>query len=280
MVAFHQEPDADVTVAARPVPRPRPRSSAMLAVDATGRVVDFVEKPTHAAAHAGRPRAARSCRWGTTSSPAARSSTRCWPTPGSYTDHDFGTSDHPGAGAHRPRLRLRLPDQRGARASSRTRSRATGATSGTLEAYWRAHMDLLGETPALRPRQPALADPRRASYAARRPDSSAATSRTPRSGKASLVKRATIRNSILGRSRVGQRGRGDRGLDRHGPHHGRQGGPPPARHRRSLQHHPGRTARWASTPPPTGDRYCVDPSGLVVVPRGGRREFLWNTEPP
>ena len=28
------------------------------------------------------------------------------------------------------------------------------------------------------------------------------------------------------------------------------------------------------------ERYRVDASGLVVVPRGGRREFLWNTESP
>jgi glucose-1-phosphate adenylyltransferase len=28
------------------------------------------------------------------------------------------------------------------------------------------------------------------------------------------------------------------------------------------------------------ERYRVDASGLVVVPRGGRREFLWTTESP
>jgi hypothetical protein len=28
------------------------------------------------------------------------------------------------------------------------------------------------------------------------------------------------------------------------------------------------------------ERYRVDSSGLVVVPRGGRREFFWNTEAP
>ena len=27
-------------------------------------------------------------------------------------------------------------------------------------------------------------------------------------------------------------------------------------------------------------RYHVDPTGLVVIPRGGRREFLWSTEEP
>jgi glucose-1-phosphate adenylyltransferase len=27
-------------------------------------------------------------------------------------------------------------------------------------------------------------------------------------------------------------------------------------------------------------RYHVDPAGIVVIPRGGRREFLWSTEEP
>ena len=39
---------------------------------------------------------------------------------------------------------------------------------------------------------------------------------------------------------MGQRGRGDRGLDRHGPHDRRQGRPSAPRHHRPVQHHPGR----------------------------------------
>src|ERR687891_1922024 len=45
MLAFHQESGADVTVAARPVPRADASAFGVLAVDAHGKVVSFVEKP-------------------------------------------------------------------------------------------------------------------------------------------------------------------------------------------------------------------------------------------
>jgi glucose-1-phosphate adenylyltransferase len=98
-------------------------------------------------------------------------------------------------------------------------------------------------------------------------------------GEGSLVKRATVRNSILGRSvwvnegaviedsivmdftTVGKGAHLRRAVvDRYNiiPA-GQQLGLDPAADR---------------------ERHRVDPSGLVVVPRGGRREFLWNTEEP
>ena len=46
MVAFHREREADVTVAARPVPLAEASEFGVLEVDTTGRVINFVEKPT------------------------------------------------------------------------------------------------------------------------------------------------------------------------------------------------------------------------------------------
>jgi glucose-1-phosphate adenylyltransferase len=45
MAAFHWEQDADITVAAHPVPRDEASRFGLLKRDVTGRIVDFVEKP-------------------------------------------------------------------------------------------------------------------------------------------------------------------------------------------------------------------------------------------
>ena len=183
MVAFHREHDADVTVAARPVPvseasrlresdRRRDRPGRRLRREAGG-----------PAGHAGRPHARRSCRWGTTCSRARALVERSGrPTPASSTDHDFGKSIIP---ALVPTARVFAYDFQGNAVPGIKPYEEPGywRDVGTLEAYWRAHMDLLGETPAVRPRQPALADPRGAATTGRRPGSSAASSRTPRSAR-------------------------------------------------------------------------------------------------
>ncbi|PYM90261.1 MAG: glycoside hydrolase [Candidatus Rokuibacteriota bacterium] len=77
---------------------------------------------------------------------------------------------------------------------------------------------------------------------------------------------------------MGQRGRGDRGLDRHGPHHRRQGRAPPARHRGPLQHHPGRRRdriRRGGRPPAVSRRRVRARGGAARrasrVPPGPRR---------
>ena len=158
---------------------------------------------------------------------------------------------HSRAGADRARVRLRLPEERGpgrealrgARLLARRRHdrRATGTPTWTSWASRRASTSTTGYWPIRTGQHPGPA----ARFIGGDVDNA-------QIGEASLIKRATIRNSILGRSRVGQRGRDDRGLDRHGPHHRRQGRPPAPRHRRSLQHHPGRHRDRRTTPPPTG----------------------------
>ena len=58
MVDFHKERDADVTIAALPVPLERASSFGVIAADAEGRVCGFEEKPAHPRPMPGNPRQA------------------------------------------------------------------------------------------------------------------------------------------------------------------------------------------------------------------------------
>jgi glucose-1-phosphate adenylyltransferase len=55
MLAFHEEREAGLTVATIPVPRAQARAFGCVHVDSTGRVVDFVEKPSDPPGMPGRP---------------------------------------------------------------------------------------------------------------------------------------------------------------------------------------------------------------------------------
>lgn len=55
MLAFHRQRKADLTVATIPVPRSQARAFGCVRVDATGRVVDFVEKPENPPGMPGDP---------------------------------------------------------------------------------------------------------------------------------------------------------------------------------------------------------------------------------
>ena len=277
MLTFHEESGADVTVAARPVPR-RGRHPVRRAGD--------------------RPQRAG---W----SPSTRSRRRPKGMPGdperalvSMGNYLFSRPgaggraagrrppqhrprlrplDHPRDGADRTRLRLRLPGQRGpgreavrgARLLARRRHGAgvLGRPHGSARASRRASISTTAggrSAPGQHPGPPAR-------FIGGDVDNA-------HIGEASLVKRATIRNSILGPLGVGQRGRGDRGLDRHGPHHGRQGRPPASAPSSIASTSSRPTVRSAWTRPSTGDGTTSIPSGIVVVPRGGRREFLLGLE--
>jgi glucose-1-phosphate adenylyltransferase len=276
MVAFHRENDADVTVAARPVPVSEASSFGNLAVDVRGRVADFVEKPTTPRAMPGNPRQALVSMGNYLFSrrvlvEALLTDAR------QNTDHDFGKSIIP---ALVPRARVFAYDFQGNVVPGIKPYEEPGywRDVGELDAYWRAHMDLLGETPAFD------LDNRRWPIHAGRYDGPAARIiggdfENAQIGEGSLVKRATIRNSILGRgvwvnegaviedsivmdfTSVGKGSHLRRAIvDRYNII--------PAGLQLGLD------------PNADRERYRVDASGLVVVPRGGRREFLWNTEEP
>jgi glucose-1-phosphate adenylyltransferase len=276
MVAFHRDHDADVTVAARPVPVAEASSFGVIGVDATGRVVDFVEKPRTPRPMPGDPgRALVSL--GNYLFSRARLVEALLADARQSTDHDFGKSIIP---ALVPVARVFAYDFQTNVVPGIKPYEEPGywRDVGSLDVYWRAHMDLLGETPAFD------LDNRRWPIHAARYDGPAARIiggelENAQVGEGSLVGRATIRNSILGRgvwvnegaliedsivmdfTSVGKGAHLRRAIvDRYNII--------PAGHQLGLD------------PVVDRARYRVDPSGLVVVPRGGRREFFWSTEEP
>src|SRR2546422_2746447 len=147
---------------------------------------------------------------------------------------------------------------------------------GTIEAYWEAHMDLLGESPRfdLDNRAWPIRSEHHPGPAARFIGGDVDNAQI---GEASLVKRATIRNSILGRSVWVNEGAAIEDsivMDHTTVGKG-------ARLRRAI------IDRFNIIPADTEigidsaqdrRRFFVDRTGLVVVPRGGRREFLRGLE--
>jgi glucose-1-phosphate adenylyltransferase len=147
---------------------------------------------------------------------------------------------------------------------------------GTIQSYWEAHMDLLGEAPRfdldnhLWPIRTGTHPGPAARFIGGDVDNA-------QIGEGSLVKRATIRNSILGRSVWVNEGAViedsiimDHSTVGKGAHL-----------RRVI------VDRFNIIPADAEigvdsaadrRRHHVDPSGLVVVPRGGRREFLSGVE--
>ncbi|HEX3176797.1 MAG TPA: glucose-1-phosphate adenylyltransferase [Methylomirabilota bacterium] len=274
MLAFHEDSGAAVTVAARPIPRADASAFGVLAVDARGKVVNFVEKPAQPPAMPSDPDRAlvsmgnylfdRQTLVDALLADARRS-----------TDHDFGRSIIPELV---PTGRVYAYDFQtnevpGVKPYEET---AYWRDVGTIQAYWEAHMDLLGESPRfdLDNRYWPIRTGQHAGPPARFIGGDVDNAHV---GEASLVKRATIRNSILGRSVWVNEGaviEDSIVMDHTTVGKG-------ARLRRAI------IDRFNIIPAdseigvdPAVDRrrHFVDPSGLVVVPRGGRREFLSGLE--
>ena len=270
MVASHLETGAEVTVAARSVPRSEASAFGVLRVDGSSRVTHWEEKPRDPA-------------------PMPSDATRALVSMGNYlfsrrplvdalladarrsTDHDFGRSIIPELvpGGRVFGYDFQANDVPGVKPYE---EHGYWRDVGTLQAYWEAHMDLLGEAPRfdldnLHWPIKAMAHP---GPAARFIGGDVDNAQI---GESSLVKRATIRNSILGRSVWVNDGaviEDSIVMDHTTIGKG-------ARLRRAI------IDRFNIIPAdadigldPDADRrrYFVDPSGLVVVPRGGRREFL------
>jgi glucose-1-phosphate adenylyltransferase len=274
MLAFHQESDADVTIAARPVPLEEASQFGVLAVDRAGRVVQFAEKPARPA-------------------PLPDDPARALVSMGNYifsrqplvdalladarrsTDHDFGRSIIPELV---PAGRVVAYDfqQNEVPGVKPYEEHAYWRDVGTIQSYWDAHMDLLGESPRfdLDNRYWPIRSGHHPGPAARFIGSDVDNAQI---GEASLVKRATIRNSILGRSVWVNEGaviEDSIVMDHTTVGKG-------ARMRRAI------VDRFNIIPADTEigvdaaadrARYHVDASGLVVVPRGGRRDFLRGVE--
>jgi glucose-1-phosphate adenylyltransferase len=274
MLAFHQETEADVTVAARSVPVTEASAFGVLAVDRTSRVVRFEEKPvdprplpddpTQAFVSMGNYLFARQPLVDALLADARRS-----------TDHDFGRSIIP---EMVPTGRVFAYDFQLNQVPGVKPYEEHGywRDVGTVHSYWEAHMDLLGESPRFDldnsywPIRTGVHPGPAARFIGGEIDNA-------QIGESSLVKRATIRNSILGRSVWVNEGaviEDSIVMDHTTVGKG-------ARLRRAI------VDRFNIIPAdseigldPVSDRrrHFVDPSGLVVVPRGGRREFLLGLE--
>jgi glucose-1-phosphate adenylyltransferase len=274
MLTFHEESGADVTVAARPVPVADATQFGVLQIDRSGRVVSFDEKPARPKGMPGDSERAlvsmgnylfsRQALVDALLADARRS-----------TDHDFGRSIIPELV---PSGRVYAYDFQTNEVPGVKPYEEQGywRDVGTVQSYWDAHMDLLGESPRFdlddrwwpirtggHPGPPAR-------FIGGEVDNA-------QIGESSLVKRATIRNSILGRSVWVNEGaviEDSIVMDHTTIGKG-------ARLKRVI------VDRFNIIPAdseigvdPAIDRrrHYVDPSGIVVVPRGGRREFLLGLE--
>jgi glucose-1-phosphate adenylyltransferase len=274
MVAFHRDAGADVTVAARSVPLGDASQFGVLAVDGASRVTEFTEKPEVPSPMPGDPQRAlvsmgnylfsRQPLIDALLADARRS-----------TDHDFGRSIIP---EMVPTGRVFGYDFQENEVPGVKPYEEPGywRDVGTIPAYWDAHMDLLGESPRfdLDNRYWPIRTGQHPGPAARFIGSDVDNAQV---GEACLVKRATIRNSILGRSVWVNEGaviEDSIVMDHTTVGKG-------ARLRRVI------VDRFNIIPADTEigldaaadrRRFHVDASGLVVVPRGGRRDFLRNLD--
>jgi glucose-1-phosphate adenylyltransferase len=274
MLDFHIDRGADVTVAARQVSIGGASEFGVIGVDKTGRVVRFDEKPkqpTPLPDHPGRALVSmgnylfkRQPLIEALLADARRS-----------TDHDFGRSIIP-----------EMVDSGRVYAYDFHSNDVPGVKPyeeqgywrdvGTIEAYWESHMDLLGESPrfdldnSLWPIRTGQHPGPPARFIGSDIDNGQV-------GEGSLIKRAIVRNSILGRSVWVNEGaviEDSIVMDHTTVGKG-------ARLRRAI------VDRYNIIPADTEigyhaeedrRRYPVDRAGIVVVPRGGRREFLRGLE--
>ncbi len=146
MIQYHLDSDADATVAALPVPIEEANGFGILEADTSGRMIGFEEKPSIPKPMPGRPGFVLSSmgnylfKTETLVPLLMRDAAR----PGT---HDFGRNIVPELLAdHRVQVydlqNNEIPDLQS------YEERAYWRDVGTLDAYWRANMDLLGSTPA------------------------------------------------------------------------------------------------------------------------------------
>ncbi|HMS83289.1 MAG TPA: glucose-1-phosphate adenylyltransferase [Nitrospira sp.] len=147
MVQFHREHQADVTVAARPVPVHAARGFGIIETDKHDRIVGFEEKPKH-------PK------------PMVRDAECAFSSMGNYLfkteillkvladdarkggSHDFGRDVIPAIMKKSRVLAYNFMDNI-VPGLKPYEERGYWRDVGTLEAYWQAHMDILGECPIL-----------------------------------------------------------------------------------------------------------------------------------
>lgn len=264
MVRFHRERGAEVTVAARPVPVHAAKGFGIIEADREGRIRGFEEKPKN-------PK------------PMPQDSEQAFSSMGNYIfnadvllkvlqadaartgSHDFGRDIIPSLIGRTSLVAYNFMDNE-VPGLKPYEERGYWRDVGTLDAYWQAHMDILGECPIFDLRNsdwPILTDTfdgPTASFARARIEDSMV-------GQGSQVIDAEIRRSVIGRNvRIEPGARIDECIVLDGTVIGAK-----SRLRRVI------VDRFNVIPAATeiGDdaredrqRYQVTKSGLVVLPRG------------
>jgi glucose-1-phosphate adenylyltransferase len=197
MIQFHQVKKAEVTVAALPMPLHVASGFGIIETDRAGRVTGFEEKPK-------KPK------------PMPRDSEHAYSSMGNYlfdTDllmnvleedaarpgsHDFGRDIIPHLIKGHRVMAYNFCDNIVPEAKS-YEEQGYWRDVGTLEAYWQAHMDMLGTTPLFDLRNeawPILSD----TFDGPTASFARATIEDSLVGQGSLVSDATIRRSVIGRN--------------------------------------------------------------------------------
>jgi glucose-1-phosphate adenylyltransferase len=266
MIAAHLARRADVSVAALPVPIEAASGFGIVSIDTDGRIIGWDEKPKEPRPMPGDP-------------------TRALSSMGNYifttdvlvdslvedarrsTDHDFGRTIIPEL---YPFARVFAYDflENDIPGAIPSEERGYWRDVGTIEAYWKANMDLLGPEPALNldnPRWPILASAL-TSPAARILDGSIQDVVV---GEGTIIRGATVRRTILGQGVVLEPGAViEDSIIMDNTTVGRR-----ARIRRAIVDRfnvidDGAVIGDGAEPPEAG---VLDPSGITVIARGTTR---------
>jgi glucose-1-phosphate adenylyltransferase len=271
LIAAHRDRAADLTIAARPVALAEATQFGVIEVDGTGRVMGFQEKPAAPRPMPGDP-------------------TRAYVSLGNYiftrralveillaaeerrVADDFGKSILPALLRTHRVFAYDFQDN-AVPGIKPYEEPGYWRDVGSVETYWRAHLDLLGEQPVfdLDNREwPILTE----AYQGPPARIIAADIDDVHLGAGSMIKRATVRHSIVGRNVTVHEGAiiEDSVVMDH-----TSVGKGARLHRVIVDRFNviGSDQEIGVDPEDDRQRYHVDGSGIVVIPRGGRRDYLW-----
>jgi len=197
MIQFHRKKQAEVTVAALPVPLHAAKGFGIIEADREGRVTGFEEKPKQPKPMPQDPEQAYSSmgNYIFDTELLLKVLEEDASTPGS---HDFGRDVIPHMIKRHRVMAYNFQDNI-VPGTKPYEERGYWRDVGTLDAYWQAHMDMLGSTPLLDLRNeawPILSD----TFDGPTASFARATIEDSLVGQGSLVTDAKIRRSVIGRN--------------------------------------------------------------------------------
>jgi glucose-1-phosphate adenylyltransferase len=143
MIAYHVESGADMTVGCLEVEREQARGFGVLAVDAIGRIVDFVEKPEDPPAIPGRPEVALASMGIYVFNTAFLFERLLRDADDGRSSHDFGKDIIPDIISKYQVMAYPFRDEKNNAVQAYWRD------VGTVDSYWQTSMELIGVTPEL-----------------------------------------------------------------------------------------------------------------------------------